>query len=82
MEYMEMVKHSWDSLDESTYMQLKQAIEAHRKVERGLGFPFAFWKAWDAETDESCMCVEYYLPEERKTHWYHYKWESGHWAWW
>lgn len=84
MEYMEMTKHSLLTLDKTTYMQLKQAIEEHRAAaESDLGFPFAFWKAWDDETDEECLCVEFYLPETCKTHWSHYqKRPDGTWCWW
>jgi len=78
---MEPIKYAWDELNFEAQAKLTQAIGAHREVQPGLGYPFAFWTAYSLETGES-MCVEYYVPEEHRTHWYHYKKENSHWVWW
>lgn len=81
MEHIEPIKYAWDQLNDIAQMELTQAIGKHREVEPGLGYPYAFWTEWSLEAGES-MCVEYFIPDENRTHWYHYKKENGHWAWW
>lgn len=78
---MEPIKYAWDQLNDIAQLELTQAITKHRVAEPGLGYPYAFWTAYERDVG-TCTCAEYYDPETGKTRWWHYhKRDDGSWEW-